>query len=189
MKRQWRVWLILVAMTVWPAMMLRAAGNADNIVAPLQVQWGLTRDMVLNLADIIPESKYDYRPTPEVRSFREQLNHLVSENMNYMSMVAGDPAPDRAKIESMKSREEIMKALRESYAYGDRTLAALTDEKAVEKINMRGQSVVRWYPVLYNIQDNMDHYGNLVVYIRLNGMVPPKTAARQAQQQPPQPPR
>ena len=96
-----------------------------------------------------------------------------------MSLVAGEPAPDKAKIEALKSREELTKALSESYAFGERTLAALTDAKAVEKITMRGQSVLRWYPVLYNIQDSMDHYGNLVVYVRLNSLVrrgppPPK---------------
>jgi uncharacterized damage-inducible protein DinB len=155
----------------------------DNIVGPLRTQWGLTRDMIVNLAESIPESKFGYKPTPEVRTVREQLTHIVSENMFYMTMVAGDPPPDRPKLEAMQGRDEILKALRDSYAYGERTLASLTDEKAVERITLRGQSVVRWYPVLYNIQDNMDHYGNLVVYVRLNGMVPPKTAARQAQQQ------
>lgn len=156
----------------------------DVIVGPLRTQWDITKDLILNLAESIPESKYDYKPTPEVRSFREQLTHLVSENMNYVSMVAGDKPPDRAKLEAFQSRGEILKALRESYEYGQRTLASLTDEKAAETITMRGQKVLRWYPVLWNIQDNMDHYGNLVVYLRLNGMVPPKTAARQAQ--PPQ---
>jgi uncharacterized damage-inducible protein DinB len=87
----------------------------------------------------------------------------------------------------MTSPDEIMKALRESYAYGERTLANLTDEKAVEKISFRGQSVVRWYPVLFNIQDSMDHYGNLVVYVRLNGLVPPRTAASKAKSKQPQP--
>jgi hypothetical protein len=53
----------------------------------------------------------------------------------------------------------------------------MTDATAVEKITMRGKPVVRWYPALYNIQDSMDHYGNLVVYVRLNGLVPPRTAA------------
>jgi uncharacterized damage-inducible protein DinB len=161
---------------------LRAAGD-ENIVAPLRTQWALTRDMVVNLAESIPESKYGYKPTPEVRTVREQLTHIVSENMFYMSMVAKDPPPDRTKLEALQTRKEIMQALRDSYAYGEKTLAALTDETAVETIILRGQSVVRWYPVLYNIQDNMDHYGNLVVYVRLNGMVPPKTAARQTQQQ------
>jgi uncharacterized damage-inducible protein DinB len=177
--------LILAAAVALGTTALRAADNPpkDVIVGPLRTQWSLTKDLILNMAEAIPESKYDYKPVPEVRTFREQLTHLVSENMNYVSMVAGDPAPDRAKIEAMKSRDEILKALRDSYEYGERTLAKLTDEKAAETITMRNQKVLRWYPVLYNIQDNMDHYGNLVVYVRLNGMVPPKTAARQAQPQ------
>ena len=83
----------------------------------------------------------------------------------------------RRRFEALKSRDELIKALSESYAFGERTLATLTDTTAVEKITMRGKSVVRWYPVLYNIQDSMDHYGNLVVYVRLNGLVPPRTAA------------
>ena len=175
-------------LTVALAMGATAAPAADNppkdvIVGPLRTQWSITKDLILNMAEAIPESKYDYKPVPEVRTFREQLTHLVSENMNYMTMVAGDPAPDRATIEAMKSRDEILKALRNSYEYGEKTLANLTDQKAAETITMRNQKVLRWYAVLYNIQDNMDHYGNLVVYVRLNGMVPPKTAARQAQPQ------
>jgi uncharacterized damage-inducible protein DinB len=47
-----------------------------------------------------------------------------------------------------------------------------------------GQQQLRWAPILTQIVDNMDHYGNLVVYVRLNGMVPPRTAERQRQQQP-----
>ena len=153
-------------------MSIATAQAADDIVGPLRTQWGLTRDLVVNLVQIMPEEKYDYRPTPEIRSFREIIAHLILENYNFMSMVAGDPAPDKAKFEALKSRDELMKTLSESYAFGERTLAALTDTTAIEKITMRGQSVVRWYPVLYNIQDSMDHYGNLVIYVRLNGLVP-----------------
>lgn len=156
---------------------IATARAADDIVGPLRTQWGITRDLVVNLVQIMPEEKYDYKPTPAVRSFREIVAHLIFENYNFMNMVAGAPAPDRAKIEALKSREELTKALAESYAFGVSTLAALTDTTAVEKITMRGKPVVRWYPALYNIQDSMDHYGNLVVYVRLNGLVPPRTAA------------
>jgi uncharacterized damage-inducible protein DinB len=162
---------------------IATARAADEIVGPLRTQWGITRDLVVNLVQIMPEDKYDYKPTPEIRSFREIVGHLILENYNFMSMVAGEPAPDKAKFEALKSRDELTKALAESYAFGERTLATLTDAKAVEKITMRGQSVVRWYPILYNIQDSMDHYGNLVVYVRLNGLVPPRTAAAKAKTQ------
>jgi len=158
-------------------MSVTTAKAADDIVGPLRTQWGITRDLVVNLVQIMPEEKYDFKPTPAIRSFREVVGHLILENYTFMSMVTGDPAPDKAKFEVLKSRDELTKALSESYALGERTLAALTDAKAVEKITMRGQSVVRWYPVLYNLQDSMNHYGNLVVYIRLSGLVPPRTAA------------
>ena len=164
---------------------LRAADRAtkDIIVGPLRTQWEMTKGLVVGIAAIIPESLYDYRPTPEVRSFREQLTHLVSENRNYMSMVAGDPPPDRAKIEAMQSRDEILKALQDSYDFGAKTLAHLTDEKAAELIDLRGRPVLRWYAALYNIQDNMDHYGNLVVYVRLNKLVPPRPPVQRQQPQ------
>ena len=161
-------------------MSVATAKAADDIVGPLRTQWGITRDLVVNLVQIMPEEKYDYKPTPAIRTFREVVGHLILENYSFMSMVAGDPAPDKAKFEALKSRDELIKALSESYAFGERTLATLTDTTAVEKITMRGKSVVRWYPVLYNIQDSMDHYGNLVVYVRLNGLVPPRTAAAAA---------
>lgn len=180
--------IVLGAFAAVGGQQLRAAESAtkDRIVGPLRTQWEMTKGLVLGIAEIIPESKYDYRPTPEVRTFRDQLTHLVSENMYYVSMVAGDPPPDRAKIEAMRSRDEILKALKDSYDYGTKTLANLTDDKASELIDLRGQKVQRWYASLYNIQDNMDHYGNLVVYVRLNNMKPPRPPAGSGRPQQPQ---
>jgi len=72
-----------------------------------------------------------------------------------------------------------VKALRESYDYGAKVWAGLTEEKALEMIEGRGgQKVQRWSAILGVIQDNMNHYGNLVVYARLNGVVPPRSAPR-----------
>jgi hypothetical protein len=114
-------------------MSVTTAKAADDIVGPLRTQWGITRDLVVNLVQIMPEEKYDFKPTPAIRSFREVVGHLILENYTFMSMVTGDPAPDKAKFEVLKSRDELTKALSESYAFGERALAALTDAKAVEK--------------------------------------------------------
>jgi uncharacterized damage-inducible protein DinB len=108
---------------------------------------------------------------------RELLTHIASENALYMPIVAGDSPQDRAKIEALQGRDEILQALEASYEYGDRTLANLTDETAADIIDMRGRQVLRWYAVLYNIWDNMDHYGNLVVYVRMNKLTPPRPPA------------
>ena len=155
----------------------------DVIVGPLRTQWEMTEDLVMGIAGIIPESIYDFRPTPEVRSFRELLTHIASENELYMPIVAGEPGPDRARIEALQSRDQILKALQDSYDYGTRTLARMTDETAADLIDVRGQKELRWYAALFNIWDNMDHYGNLVVYVRLNKLTPPRPPAGQRRRQ------
>src|SRR5438132_447316 len=147
--------------------------------APTKTTWESTRALVLGLADIIPEDKYDFRPTPAVRTFREILIHLIGENYTFFSRVSGDNLGSNARFDALRSRAEIMKALQESYDYGARVWEGLTEEKALEMVAGRGgQQVQRWAAILGVIHDNMNHYGNLVVYVRLNGMVPPRSAPR-----------
>ena len=152
---------------------------ATSFLTPTKATWDSTRSLVLGLAEVVPEDKYDFKPTPAVRSFREVLIHLIAENYTFFSRVSGDNLGSNARFDSLKSRAEILKTLRESYDYGAGVWAGLTEEKALEMVAGRGgQQVQRWSAILGVIQDNMNHYGNLVVYLRLNGIVPPRSAAR-----------
>ena len=152
---------------------------ATSFLAPTKATWESTRTLVLGIADSVPEDKYDFKPTPAVRTFREILVHLIGENYTFFSRVSGDNLGSNARFDTLKSRAEILKALRESYDYGAGVWAGLTEEKALEMVAGRGgQQTQRWAAILGVIQDNMNHYGNLVVYVRLNGLVPPRSAAR-----------
>lgn len=154
-----------------------AARNA--FLGPLRVQWEDVANMVMGIAEAIPEDKYDYRPSPQVRSSREMLQHLINENYTFMGAVAGDPPRDRSFSESFTTRPELLKALEDSYRYGAKVWTGLTEQTAIEPITFRNTQTARWVPALSMIADNMDHYGNLVVYLRVNGLVPPAvTAAR-----------
>ncbi|OFW05327.1 MAG: hypothetical protein A3G20_00530 [Acidobacteria bacterium RIFCSPLOWO2_12_FULL_59_11] len=171
----------LVLIGIIAAMGVRVGVAADPITEELRRHWEATRNQIVRIAEAIPENKYDYRPTPEVRSFREQLLHLIGENYMYMGMAGGGNAT-APQTENLKTREEILKALSESYDYGTKVLAGLNDQKAVETVTgFRGQQMLRLGVVITNIKDNHEHYGNLVTYLRLNGIVPPRTAARQQQ--------
>jgi uncharacterized damage-inducible protein DinB len=185
MIRRWSIAMLLLG-AVW----LAAApfGTAQtSVLAPLKTQWDNTRNLVEGLVAQVPEDKYDFRPTPEVRSFREQFTHLISENFHFMAQAAGETPPmEKSTIDQLKGRDEILKALKDSYDYGANVWTGMTDQKAMEMIAGRGgQPQMRWAPILANIIDNMNHYGNLVVYVRLNGMVPARTAGQQQQQPPP----
>ncbi|OFW09753.1 MAG: hypothetical protein A3G20_09370 [Acidobacteria bacterium RIFCSPLOWO2_12_FULL_59_11] len=171
-------WVLALVAGAWLASAQNSAAQG-SFLGPLKTQWENIAKMVMGIAEIIPEDKYDYKPTPEVRSFREQLQHLVFENYNFMGAVAGDPPPDRSKFEALKTRAELLQALKESYDYGAKVWAGLNEQKAMETITFRNTQTARWVPVLSNIADNMDHYGNLVVYVRLNGLVPPRITPQQ----------
>ena len=180
MMQHWRLGTLLVSVA-WLA--AAQCGSAQtNVLAPVKTQWDNTRTLVEGIVAQVPEDMYDFRPTPEVRSFREQFTPLIG-NCRFMAQAAGETPPmEKSAIEQLKGRDEILKALKDSYDYGANVWMGMTDQKAMEMIPGRGgQRRLRWAPILVQIIDNMNHYGNLVVYVRLKGMVPARTAERQQQ--------
>ena len=155
---------------------------ADPITEQFQKQWEATRNQITLIAEAVPEDKYDFRPTPEVRNFRELLQHFADENYFFMATAAGvERGKDRKQIEALKTRAELLAALKESYDWGAKILAGWNDQKAMEMVTFRGGQVPRLAVVIAHFKDNHEHYGNMVTYARLNGIVPPRTAARQQQ--------
>ena len=173
----------LVILGITPALAQTPSGSGasasqpapTSFLAPARATWDSTRTLVVGLIEAMPEDKWDFKPTPAVRSFREIVVHLIGENYFFFGRVAGENLANPAQ--NLKTRDDLLKALHESYAYGAKVWGDLTEAKALEMVEGRGgQKVQRWSAVLLAIQDNMNHYGNLVVYLRLNGVVPPRSA-------------
>ena len=156
------------------------------IVAVLRVQWQGVRDKVINICDIVPEEKLDYKATPDVRSFRELMIHLAGEGYNFLrplGSVPGVTPPTNAQLETLKTKAELMKAVRDSYEWQAKVIDSLTEASANEIAPGRNGApgtMPKWNSIVSLLVDNMDHYGNLVTYVRINGLVPPTTAARNA---------
>jgi uncharacterized damage-inducible protein DinB len=171
------VFVVFTLLMAGPA--LAQSFPPTSFLAPTKATWESTRGLVLGIAEIIPEDKYDFKPTPAVRTTREVLVHLIGENYFFFTKVSGDPLPNADRLKELKTRDEILKELRASYDYGAKVWDTLTEAKAQELIEGRNnQKVQRWSFILGAVQDNMNHYGNLVVYVRMNGLVPPRSANR-----------
>ena len=134
------------------------------------------RDNTIKIAEEIPESKYDFRATPEVRSFAEQLIHAAGY-ANYVGEVAKGlrPPEQDPPRNNFKSKADIVAYVRKAYADGAKAIEATSDAKLQSSID-----VGRWKPSLYGLWDSAvehsgEHYGQLVVYYRLNKMVPPES--------------
>lgn len=167
---------------------INAATAANSISDEVREHWKATREMMVTIAAAVPEDKYDFRPVPEVRSFREMLMHMVTDTAIHIGYAGGVSREEServtAKHAKIKTKAEFIKALGESYDFGDKILADLTDQNALDMVTgMRGARMTRIAAYLHALHDIEDHYGNLVVYLRLNGIVPPSTATRQQQRQ------
>ena len=126
-------------------------------------------------ADKMPEEEYAFKPDPAVRSFGQILGHVADANYLFCSGVLGEsnPAPGVEKTKSKKA--ELKAALHDAFAYCNRAYEALTDASANETVKAYGQERNKLGVLWFNASHNLEHYGNLVVYMRAKGIVPPSS--------------
>ena len=174
MTHRMRLGLLLVCLVVWGGALAQAQDSA--LLDPLKQQWENIRRNVVGTAEVVPEDLYGFRPTPEVRTLSEQLIHIIEENYFFMGMVSGEREQPPGNLQT---KAQIIQALSDSYDYGAQVLDGLNDSTAMETVPLMGnRQGPRWSAALMNIADNQNHYGNLVVYMRMNGIVPPSSRPR-----------
>jgi uncharacterized damage-inducible protein DinB len=137
----------------------------------------------LPLAMAMPEDKYDYAPTSGdfkgVRTFGQQVKHVAATNYIFASAITGEKPPvdvgDGEGPESMKSKAEILKYVTNSFYYVQKAVEKINDENVITPIkNPFGEGqATRLSMATLIIGHCNDHYGQLVEYLRLNGIVPP----------------
>ncbi len=126
-------------------------------------------------ADVMPAEKYSYKLTPDQMTLAEWLLHSADRNYSDCAVMKGESAPDaKNALAAMKNKDEVSKALKDSFAYCAAALDAMDDAKA-------GSSPAIANAFLHVIVHNNEIYGNIVGYMRSSGIVPPSTAARSNQ--------
>jgi uncharacterized damage-inducible protein DinB len=138
-----------------------------------------------NLADAaqnMPAEEYSFKATPQVRSFAELVGHVANANFFFCSQAKGEPPPSKENFERVSDKAALVKGLNEALKYCDDVYNATTDANFNTLITMAGpakKQASRGSVLVFNTAHNNEHYGNLVVYMRLKGHVPPSTARAQ----------
>lgn len=132
-----------------------------------------TRQIVLRSAERMPSENYSFKPVDSVRTFAQILGHVADSQYGFCSVVLGEknttPKVDTAK----KTKAELIAALNDAFAYCDRAYASLTDATGAEAIRFMGGDRPRLGVLNINTVHTIEHYGNLVTYLRINDIVPP----------------
>lgn len=145
--------------------------------------YGMVKDILLRSAEKVPEEDYKFKPTPEVRSFGQIVGHVADAQYLFCSIALGEknPAP---KIEQTKtSKADVIAALKDGFAYCDKAYDGMTDASATQMVQLFGRDTPKLGVLTVNNMHTMEHYGNLVTYMRLKNIVPP-TSEPKPQPQP-----
>jgi uncharacterized damage-inducible protein DinB len=193
MKRVLLVFVCLVVMAL-PAMAQPpargAAATADPFSKALKASFDTVSRYLAGSAEKMPEANFAFKPTPEVRSFGEILGHVANSQYSYCSRIKGEKNPNEGiDLEKKTAKADLIKALTDSSAYCSAVYDSMTDTKAVELMTPpampAGASArpaaapaPRLRLLLGNVTHDWEHYGNLVTYLRLKGLVPPSSEPR-----------
>jgi uncharacterized damage-inducible protein DinB len=170
--------VIFAALFVLPLCSLGAAENPQ--LTSTRDFYVMVRTNILKSADKLPEGKWGFRPTDEVKSYGEMIAHIADAQFYICGVVKlgdSDKTSNRNVEKTAKSKSEIMKWLNEGFAYCDSAYAELTDASSAAMVNFFGQQRTKLSVLAFNTAHVNEHYGNLVTYMRMNKITPPTSEA------------
>jgi hypothetical protein len=141
---------------------------------------------IVSTAEAMPEDRFYFTPEglniqgsefKDVRTFAGQIKHLATDNFAIWSPITGEPL--RADIkdvngpENIKTKADIIKYLKESFALGHKAIGTLTEKNAIDMLEFRGSRLPRLDLAFYALTHASEHYGQMVVYLRMCGITPP----------------
>jgi uncharacterized damage-inducible protein DinB len=142
------------------------AQGSDPVSADLARDWAEQKARMVALAEAMPAEKYDFKATPPQRSFGEQLEHLAVAHVRMLKALDPDGRISAPAAPAGHSRDAVVKALSEAYDYGQKVIES---SPMTERAGERSRARVVWAAM----NNAMNHYGQCVVYLRLNDIVPP----------------
>jgi len=175
MKKRISAAIILFAgIGTWPVQAQQPP--ADGYTASVRASWNAIKRNVSGSAQAMPDDGFAFKPTPEVRTFGQLLGHLANEHYIFCSRMKGEPNPhETVDFEKKTTKAEFVKDMNDSIAYCDAAYAAMKDDPKLLAPLAPNRRDSAFSSALLNVTHDSEHYGNLVTYLRLKGIVPPSS--------------
>ena len=181
--------LVLVAVLAMPSMLAAqtsdggvAAALSPSTAASVTNMHMTIRRNLIEAAEAMPAADFGFKPTPEIRSFAELLGHVTAANYFFCSMAKGEQSV--FKPSNASDKQSVVKALGDSLTHCDGVYKETTDANANQMVKIAGPGgatqSTRALVLMFNTTHNNEHYGNIVLYLRLKNIVPPSTARVQS---------
>jgi uncharacterized damage-inducible protein DinB len=135
--------------------------------------YGGVKNILLRSAEKMPEENYNFKPTDAVRSYGQIVGHVADAQYLFCSVVLGEKNPAPKIGQTKTSKVGLIAALKDAFAYCDKAYDGMTDASATQMVKLFGDDAPKLGVLTVNNLHNVEHYGNLVTYMRLKNIVPP----------------
>lgn len=153
-----------------------AASGQEAVIQSLKGLHDVTEQNIVATAEMVSEELYAFQPTEEVRTMGGILAHIANAQYLFCSAAAGEESPNSANLEeTLTTKAEIVAGLQEAFAYCQGVYGAMTDAQGAEMRSFFGNQMAASGVLAFNSAHNYEHYGNLVTYMRINGITPPSS--------------
>lgn len=160
------------------AMLLNAQTMSDPLSAGNKGIYNIVKNNLVKAAEKMPEENYAFKPAPEVRSFGQLVGHVADAQYSFCSAALGEKSPAPGIEKSKTTKADLVLALNEAFAYCDKAYNGMTDAHAAEMVKFFGREQAKLTVLAFNNAHNDEHYGNIVTYMRMKGLVPPSSESR-----------
>jgi uncharacterized damage-inducible protein DinB len=151
--------------------------NAQGMDLSMKGQYEMVKGWITKSAAMMPEANYSFKPTPEVRSFGQVLGHIANATGMLCVAPSGAKSPLAGDAEKLTTKAELTKALADVFAACDKAWAGMTAASGAATVEVFGSKAPFSSMLAFNTAHSFEHYGNLVTYLRLKGLVPPSSAS------------
>jgi uncharacterized damage-inducible protein DinB len=148
-----------------------------DTVSQMTADWQRAKAFTQEYLEVMPAEGIDYKPTPEIRSFREQMLHLANGNFSFTAAASGKANPYQGKnlekMDDFSTKESLTKIVLESYDFAIASLKGLSDADIEASIKLFGRDMSRGVAFAKGFEHQTHHRGQATIYIRMKGVKPP----------------
>jgi uncharacterized damage-inducible protein DinB len=173
---------VLILLTTAAFAQSDATKSVENPKAPdnplstfNKIAYGRVKNTLLRSAEKMPEENYNFKPVDTVRSYGQIVGHVADAQYAFCSIALGEKNPAMKVEQTKTSKADLIAALKDAFAYCDKAYDGMTDASATEMVKLFGNDVPKLGVLTVNNMHDLEHYGNLVTYMRLKNIVPPSS--------------
>ena len=166
--------LLLAIAAPLVAQQQQASDPSRAAVAAARANWRSAHNYIVRSAEMMSEADFAFKPVATVRSFAQIVAHVADDEMAWCAQILGEPQKQTGFEKTLTKKADILKAIRDAGTYCDKAYA-MTDAQAGGMATIWNSQQTKIRGLMDNATHDWEHYGNIVTYMRIKGMVPPSS--------------